>query len=254
MLNLTFSYLFIVGMVLGSFYNVVGLRVPIQQSIVSPRSSCPHCKHQLTPIELVPVFSYLFLRGKCRSCKARITPIYPLMELLSGILFVTAPLVIGWTTELIVAWTLISLFMIITVSDMIYMIIPDKVLVVFAGIFLFERIFLPLEPWWDSVLGGLLAFIVLLLIAMISRGGMGGGDIKLFALIGFVVGTKTVLLSFFLSSLLGALVGVIGLTFRFYQKKQPIPFGPFIVAGTLAAYYFGDWLVNTYLKLLTTGL
>lgn len=247
MLKILVFYLY--GTVFGSFYNVVGLRVPEEKSIVIPRSACSNCGHQLTALELVPVLSYAFQRGKCRVCKTRISPIYPTIEFLTGVLFATAPLVVGWNSELIVALTLISLFIIILVSDVAYMIIPDKVLLVFAGIFLLERIFIPLTPWWDSLLGAAIGFSLLLGIALISKGGMGGGDIKLFALIGFVVGVKTLLLSFFLSTLLGAVIGLIGMAIGLVKKSKPIPFGPFIAAGTMIAYYFGDFLIRTYLNL-----
>lgn len=242
--------IFIYGLVLGSFYNVVGLRVPLKQSIVAPRSACPNCQHQLKAYELIPVLSYVIQGGKCRQCKTGISPIYPIFELTTGLLFVCAPLVLGWTTELLVAWTLISLFMIIFVSDITYMLIPDKILIVFAGIFLLERIFIPLTPWWDSILGAAIGFALLLLIAVISKGGMGGGDIKLFAVVGFVVGTKVLLLSFFLATLLGAVIGGIGLLLKIVKKGKPIPFGPFIAAGTLLAYYFYEEILSLYLQYL----
>ncbi|MDZ5470808.1 prepilin peptidase (plasmid) [Bacillus sp. 31A1R] len=254
MVSLVSTCLFILGILLGSFYNVVGLRIPIKKSIVAPRSACPNCHHQLTAIELIPVFSYLIQRGKCRVCKTRISPIYPIMELSTGILFATAPLIVGWSGELFIALTLISLFIIIFVSDLTYMLIPDKILLVFTGIFLIERFFFPLNPWWDSILGAVIGFSTLLFIAVISKGGMGGGDIKLFALVGFVVGMKTLALSFFLATLFGAIFGIIGLSFKLLKKGEPIPFGPFIAVGTLIAYYFGSEIINAYLNLLSSGL
>ncbi|MDQ0156123.1 prepilin peptidase [Robertmurraya andreesenii] len=244
--------IFIYSLLFGSFFNVVGLRVPLKKSIIAPRSACPNCNHQLKAYELIPVLSYVIQGGKCRQCKAGISPIYPLVELMTGLLFVSAPLVLGWTAELFVAWTLISLFMIIFVSDINYMLIPDKILLVFAGIFLLERIFIPLTPWWDSILGATIAFSLLLLIAIVSKGGMGGGDIKLMALVGFVVGTKVMLLSFFLATLFGAVFGVFGLLFKIVKRSKPIPFGPFIAAGTITAYYFYEEIVNTYLQLLAS--
>jgi leader peptidase (prepilin peptidase) / N-methyltransferase len=247
-----FILIFIYGLLLGSFYNVVGLRVPEGKSIVAPRSSCPKCGHQLTALELIPVLSYVFQRGKCRQCKVGISPVYPLFELLTGVLFAGAFLLTGWSFELVIALTLISLFIIITVSDLAYMIIPDKVLLVFAGIFAVERIYQPLTPWWDSLAGAAAGFILLLLIAFASRGGMGGGDIKLFALIGFAVGWKTMLLSFFFSTFFGAFFGVLGLLFGLVKKKQPIPFGPYIAIGTIVGYFFGEKIVDWYLNLLLT--
>lgn len=247
--TLIYTLLFLYGILLGSFYNVVGLRVPAGKSIVYPGSSCPTCGHKLRAWELIPVLSYFLQMGKCRGCGSRISPIYPSIEFLTGVLFATAPLVVGWTPELIIALTMISLFIIIFVSDIAYMIIPDKVLLVFAGIFLLERIFIPLTPWWDSLAGGAIGFVLLLLIALVSKGGMGGGDIKLFALIGFVVGTKTLFLSFFFSTLLGAVLGLLGMAFGIVKKGKPIPFGPFIAFGTLIAYYYGDTLISLYLNL-----
>jgi leader peptidase (prepilin peptidase) / N-methyltransferase len=191
--------------------------------------------------------------GKCRGCESRISPIYPTMELLTGILFATSPLVIGWSGELVVAFTLISMFMIIIVSDINYMLIPDKILIWFTGIFLLERIFVPLSPWWDSLLGAITGFALLLIIALISKGGMGMGDVKLYAVLGFVLGFKLVLLSFFLSILFGAVIGGFALLFKIVKSRQPIPFGPFIAAGTLTAYYWGLDLINLYLQFLNQG-
>ncbi|MEO2074626.1 MAG: prepilin peptidase [Bacillus sp. (in: firmicutes)] len=245
-----YSLIFIYGLLLGSFFNVVGLRVPLKKSIVTPRSACPTCGHQLTPFELIPVFSYMLQGGKCRGCQSRISPIYPTFELLTGLMFAAAPYFVGWSGELFVALTLISMFMIIIVSDIHYMIIPDKILIWFAGIFLLERIFLPLTPWWDSLLGAVTGFVLLLIIAIVSKGGMGFGDVKLYALLGFVLGFKLVLLSFFLSTFYGAVIGGLALLFRIVKRRQPIPFGPFIAAGTLTAYFWGLELIDLYFQIL----
>ncbi|MDP4170418.1 MAG: prepilin peptidase [Bacillota bacterium] len=246
-----YLYFLIVGMVSGSFFNVVGLRVPLGKSIIAPRSACPRCGHQLRSFELIPVLSYLLQGGKCRGCRSRISPVYPIMELLTGVLFMTAPYFVGWSWELLVALSLISLFVIITVSDIHYMIIPDKILLVFAGIFLLLRIFFPLFPWYDSLVGAATGFLLLLIIALVSKGGMGFGDVKLFGLLGFVLGTKLVLLSFFLSTLIGAVVGLTAMLFGIVKRREPIPFGPFIVAGTLIAYYFGNELILLYIHFIS---
>ncbi|MEH7332708.1 prepilin peptidase [Neobacillus drentensis] len=242
--------LLIYGLLLGSFFNVVGLRVPLKKSIVKPRSACPTCGHQLTPLELIPVLSYTLQKGKCRGCQSRISPIYPFFELLTGILFAAAPYLVGWSGELFVALSLISMFMIIIVSDIHYMIIPDKILIWFAGIFLLERFFMPLDPWWDSALGAVTGFLLLLTIMIVSKGGMGFGDVKLYALLGLVLGFKLVLLSFFLSTLYGALIGGVAQLFKIVKKREPIPFGPFIAAGTLTAYFWGLDLIDLYFKIL----
>ncbi|NMH69877.1 prepilin peptidase [Bacillus sp. RO3] len=244
-----FLLILIYGLLLGSFYNVVGLRVPLKKSIVTPRSACPYCHHTLTAKELIPVFSYIMQGGKCAQCKGRISPLYPLMELSSGLLFAGAYVLLGLQPELIVALTLISLFMIITVSDIKYMVIPDKVLLFFTVVFILERLLIPLQPWWDSLAGAVIGFCLLLLIAVVSKGGMGGGDIKLFAVIGFVVGVKVMIFSFFLATLLGAVTGMIGLTIGFFKKGQPIAFGPYIVLGTLISYFFHQPILHWYFSL-----
>ncbi|MDR0138192.1 A24 family peptidase [Metabacillus idriensis] len=243
--------IFIYGLLLGSFYNVVGLRVPMKQSIVAPRSSCPGCGHTLTAGELIPVVSYVLQGGKCRKCNASISPLYPFVEGMTALLFAAAALLIGWSGELAVALTLISLFMIIFVSDIKYMIIPDKVLLFFAGLFLIERIFIPLSPWWDSLIGAAAGFFLLLSIAFLSNGrGMGGGDIKLFAVLGFALGWKLVLLSFFLSCLVGSVIGLAAILTGKVKRRQPMPFGPSIMAGTLLAYFCGEELLMWYFRLI----
>jgi leader peptidase (prepilin peptidase) / N-methyltransferase len=246
-------FLYLYGLLLGSFFNVVGFRLPLKQSVIKPRSSCTTCGHQLEAYELIPVLSYLIQKGKCRGCQSRISPVYPSIELLTGILFATAPLVVGWSSELVLALTLISMFIIIIVSDIHYMIIPDKILIWFAGIFLLERLIWPLIPWWDSLLGAVVGFTLLLVIALVSKGGMGFGDVKLYALLGFILGFKLVLLSFFLSTLYGAVIGGLALFFRIVKRRQPIPFGPFIAAGTLSAYYWGSEMIDFYLRFLNQG-
>lgn len=243
-------YLFVLGLILGSFFNVVGLSVPAGHSFANRRSACPSCGRTLTFFELIPVFSYMLQVGKCRGCKARVSPLYPAVEMLTGVLFASAPIFLGWSGELLVGWILISLFMIIFVTDVAYMLIPDKILLFFIVIFIVLRVSLPLTPWWDSIVGAAVGFSLLLSIAVVSKGGMGGGDIKLFAVIGFVLGMKMVLLSLLFACLYGALLGIIGLLTGILKKKTLIPFGPYIVFGTLTAYFWGDSLLHWYVTFL----
>lgn len=163
-------YLFVLGLILGSFFNVVGLSVPANNPFANRRSACPSCGRTLTFFELIPVISYMLQDGKCRGCKARISLLYPVVELLTGVLFASAPIFLGWSGELWVAWTLISLFMIILVSDVAYMLIPDKILLFFTVIFMVLRVSFPLSPWWDSIFGAAVGFSLLLLIAVVSKG------------------------------------------------------------------------------------
>ncbi|TYR82263.1 prepilin peptidase [Priestia megaterium] len=243
-------YLFIIGLTLGSFYNVVGLRIPVNQSIVRPRSSCPKCGHALRISELVPVFSYVIQKGRCRSCKAEIPPFYPIMELLTGFSFFLSFHLIGLQLELLVALTLVSLLAIIVISDLAYMIISNKVLLFFTPLLIIERLFIPLSPWWDCLFGAMIGFSLLFLIGFVSGGGMGGGDIKLYGVLGIVLGWKLVLLSFFLATLFGAVIGIYSLIAGKVQKGKPMPFGPFIAGGTIIAYFYGEELLSWYLAML----
>lgn len=241
------TYIFILGATLGSFFNVVGLRVPIKKSIAYPSSACPVCDKKLSPMELIPILSFVLQMGKCKNCKTSISPLYPSMELLTAILFTISPLLVGWSKELIIAWSLISLCMIVTVSDLKYMIIPDKVNLFFLILLFIERMFIRIEPWWDPIAGLIVGTLVPLVIILVSRGGMGGGDMKLLAVFGVVLGWKLVLLTFFIATLVGTIVGVAGMLTGSVKKGKPFPFGPFLVIGALVAYFFGSELISLYM-------
>lgn len=240
---------FIYGLVFGSFFNVVGLRVPKGESIVRPPSHCTVCDRNLTVKDLVPVFSYVFLKGKCRGCGTKIHWVYPVMELATGLLFAFAYYQLGFALELVVALLFISLLVIITVSDIAYMLIPDKILLFFLIPLIVLRVFEPLSPWWDSIVGAVVGFGVLFLIAIVSKGGMGGGDIKLFFVIGLVLGWVPTLLTLFLASIIGTVIGVISLRRTKQGRKTPIPFGPSIAIAAIVAYFYGDSLVDWYVNL-----
>ena len=154
---------------------------------------------------------------------------------------------------MIVALFLVSLLVIISVSDIAYMVIPDKVLAFFLLLFAAVRLFHPLDPWWDSLLGAVTGFGILFLLAIISKGGMGGGDIKLFFVLGVVLGVKKTVFTLFFASFTGALFGIIRILLKGYQKRNPIPFGPFISIGAIFAYFYTDavlyWYFRTFLDL-----
>ncbi|ETP68906.1 prepilin peptidase [Planococcus glaciei CHR43] len=242
------AFFSIFGLVFGSFYNVVGLRVPKNESIAFPPSHCTKCDRQLTPLDLVPVFSYLFLRGRCRSCGEKIHWVYPLMEAVTAALFAISFWQLGFQPELIVALIFVSLLVIITVSDIAYMLIPDKVLLPVGIVLLALRLFIPLDPWWDALLGAAVGFGILLLIAIVSKGGMGGGDIKLFFVIGLVLGTSGTLLTLFFASLIGAIAGIVQLRILNKDRKTPVPFGPSIAVGAVITYFWGDALLKWYMN------
>ncbi|MGB5944605.1 prepilin peptidase [Paenisporosarcina sp.] len=243
-------FFFIYGLIFGSFFNVVGLRVPKNESIITPPSHCTICDRRLTFKDLVPVFSFVFLKGKCRGCGTKIHWIYPVMELTTGVLFAFAYWKIGFSLELIVAILFISMLVIITVSDLAYMLIPDKVLLFFGALLIIARVFSPLEPWWDSIIGAVGGFGLLLLIAILSKGGMGGGDIKLFAVIGLVLGIIPTLLTLFLAAFIGAIVGVIHLRRSKQGRKTPVPFGPSIALAAIIVYFYGTQMLDWYTNLL----
>lgn len=215
----------------------------------SERSYCPSCSRQLRFIELIPVLSYVIQRGKCRNCGGRISPIYPFIESVTGLLFASAFLQIGFTPELITALLLISMLMIIWVTDIFYMIIPDIVLLFFLPFFLIMRVLSPLEPWYDPLIGAFAGWIVLAGIILMSNGGMGGGDMKLFAVLGLVLGWKATLLTLFLASILGAVIGGFILLVRKADRKQPIPFGPYIIVAAFISYFYNEKLISLYVSL-----
>ncbi|GEN31514.1 leader peptidase (prepilin peptidase)/N-methyltransferase [Cerasibacillus quisquiliarum] len=242
-------YLFLFGLILGSFYNVVGIRLANGESIVTPRSHCPSCHHQLTAWELIPVFSYIYQRGKCKTCGMTISIKYPLFECVTATLFTISPLMVGWSKELLIALLLISLVIIITISDLEKMIIPNKVLLFFSIIMIILRLFIQTEPWWNAYVAAMIGFLLLFIIAIVSKGGMGGGDVKLFFVIGLFVGIKGVFFTLFFASLFGLIYGLIMMVKQRLQRKQPIPFGPFIGIASLLVYFmkeqlsiFLDWL------------
>jgi len=240
---------FMFGTVFGSFFNVVGLRVPKGMMFESERSYCPSCSHQLRACELIPVLSYVIQRGKCRNCRVRISPMYPFIESVTGLLFASAFLYFGLHLELITALLLISMLMIVWVTDLSYMIIPDKVLLFFLPFFLIMRVLSPLEPWYDALIGAVVGFVVLAGIILVSKGGMGGGDMKLFAVLGIVLGWKATLLTLFLASLLGAVIGGIILLIQQADRKQPIPFGPYIIVAALISYFYSEEIFSLYVLL-----
>ncbi|WP_280769781.1 prepilin peptidase [Salipaludibacillus daqingensis] len=244
-------YLFLVGAVLGSFYNVVGLRVAKGMSIVKPRSHCTNCGQTLTWKELFPVLSYLFLKGRCRHCRKSVSPKYPLFELATACLFTISPLMVGWSKELLVALVFLSLLVIITVSDLETMLIPDKILLFFLVLLVILRFIEPLTPWWDSLVGAGFGFILFLALAIVSKGGMGGGDIKLMGVIGFVLGFQGTILTIFLSSFIGAVFGIAAVVMKKAKRKNPIPFGPFLAIGAILSYFYHeamfDWYINVFM-------
>lgn len=241
---------FVFGTVLGSFYNVVGLRLPKNISFAKGRSYCPNCKRTLLWYELIPVISYIIQGGKCRNCNSKISLLYPSIELLTGVIFAFSFYKIGFDIELLMAISLMSMLIIVFVTDLSYMLIPNKILLFFLPLFIIIRIINPLNPWWTSISGAVFAFLLIAIIIIVSKGGMGAGDMKLFGVLGLVLGFKNVLLTFFLASLIGTIIGGFQRLTKQIEKGQPIPFGPSIVIATIITYFYGSIIVDWYLQLL----
>lgn len=231
---------FILGTILGSFYNVVGYRLPKEESVIKPKHSyCPHCHNRLRWYELVPVLSYIIQLGKCRNCHHRISIFYPMIELLTGVLFAVSFYSFGYSYELIISLTLSSLFCIVIVSDVNYLIIPDEVTFISALIIIVSKFLIGgLVVGLKSIGSGLLLFGVMYLIMllgnfMFKKESLGGADIKLMFVAGVALGPILGLLVIFIASVIALPVSLI---IYVVDKENVIPFGPFIVAAMLILF------------------
>ncbi len=233
---LFYVYAFFTGLILGSFYHVVAYRIPLGYSIIKPRSHCSHCSHVLQLKELIPILSFCIQKGRCTQCNIKISYLHPLFEGISGVLFLLTAVFVGADGQLIIAWTLLSLLLIVSITDLLYMVIPNQILLFFAGLFLIERFFIQPSLWWDGLLGAMVMFMLLYIIQTIYPKGIGGGDVKLFILLGFVVGTKVILLSLCFSSLFGLCFLIISIALKRMTYNEPLPFAPFIALGTICTY------------------
>ncbi|MGP4041702.1 prepilin peptidase [Gracilibacillus sp. D59] len=241
---------FVFGLIFGSFFNVVGLRIPQHTFLSSSRSVCPACNHTLRWYEVIPVFSFLMQKGKCRHCQQSISFLYPIVELITGFGFLLSYLYLGLSLDLWIAIVLVSLFSIILVTDLRFMIIPNKILLFFLPVFILFRVLQPLEPWWSSIAGAATGYGLIALIILVSRGGMGAGDMKLLGLLGVVLGFPYIMLAFFMATLVGLLSSSVVLFKRGFKAKQEVPFGPAIVLGTIITFMFGDKLIEAYMNLI----
>lgn len=252
-------WLFLFGLICGSFANAVIWRIKVGRSVARGRSVCPNCEVQLRAIDLVPVLSYIALKGRCRDCRERISLWYPTIELLTGILFFGAwftlnpDSLVGWIDLGFWLYIIVSL-MILAVYDLRWMILPDVVLVPAIAIAILRLpLYLALGQPFSVVRGPLIAALAggaaFYSIAAVSKGKwMGGGDIKLVFLIGLLLGIQKGLLAMFLATTAAALVGGTLLLLRKLHSRY-IAFGPFLAAATVAALFYGTELIAFYLSL-----
>lgn len=249
---------FVFGLIVGSFLNCVIYRLEQNKSFLKGRSYCPHCRNELLWLDLIPVLSFLFLRGKCRYCQKSISLQYPLVEIATGILFLLFFLTVG-ANYATLYFLLISCFLIIIfVFDLKHYIIPDKVIypaIIASGIwYLVSGIFLNFYTRYEilntiySAFGAALFFSA---IVLVSRGRwMGIGDIKLAFLMGLILGWPNILAALFLAFFTGAVIGVGLIAANRKTLKSEVPFGPFLVAGTVVALFFGQNIIDWYSNLL----
>jgi leader peptidase (prepilin peptidase)/N-methyltransferase len=247
----------ILGLVVGSFLNVCIDRLPQNKSIAYPPSHCEACQHKLAVKDLIPVFSYLRLRGRCRYCQASIPRKLMWVELATAVIFALLYWHYGLSAELGVMAFYACLFIIMFVIDLEHSLILNKV--VYPG--MVAALLLALYPWpWFSesigmrvayaALGGAVGFVIFLLIALVSRGGMGWGDVKLAALIGLATGFPLVFLAIIMAAILGGIVAVALLIAKKRNRRQTIPFGPFLAIAAMVTLLWGSNILNWYLGLM----
>jgi leader peptidase (prepilin peptidase) / N-methyltransferase len=238
----------VIGAVIGSFLNVVIVRLPRNESLVAPRSRCRACGTELQWFDNIPLLSFLALRGACRACGASISWRYPAIEAVTALLFAVAAWRSASTTDLLVAWLFLASLVAIAGIDLEHQIIPDRItlpgiVVGFVTSLLGTRV-----SWLESLLGVVAVGGLLVAVVVVSGGGMGGGDVKLGSMMGAFLGYKLALLGLFLAVILGGLAAFALLFSGIRRRKDPIPFGPFLAIGAAIAMLWGGSILTWYLN------
>jgi len=238
---------FIVGTIVGSFLNVVIYRLPRGESLVRPRSRCPNCGTPISAWDNIPIVSFLLLRGRCRACRAPIAWQYPLVELTAGVLVLAAWLRDG--SWLDVAGSVILLLSLLAVFfiDLVHHIVPNAI--TYPGIMVGLLLAAAQGRFLDGLLAAVGAGAFFLLVAIVSRGGMGGGDVKLAAMMGAFLGWPSIAVAMLIAFTSGATVGVLLIASGRRTRKDPIPFGPALAVGGVLALFVALPLVDWYLRL-----
>lgn len=249
----------VLGLLIGSFLNVVAWRVPNGQSIVRPPSACPQCGHEIRATDNIPVLSWLILRGKCRDCGAPISITYPVVEAVTGLLFVLVLLRFGLGIEFVAYAYLAALAMVLTVIDLTYHRLPDVIVLPAYPVLL---MLLAIEclvtgEWWPlatAAIGGAILFVLYFAAAIARPGGMGFGDVKLAGVIGIALGWLgwgPLVVGAFAAFLIGGVVGVVLIAARKSGRKSGISFGPFMFAGAAVGIAVGAQIWDSYLGVWT---
>ncbi|HEY4485909.1 MAG TPA: prepilin peptidase [Nitrospiria bacterium] len=239
----------VIGMLIGSFLNVCIHRLPLNESVAAPRSRCPSCRRPIRVWDNIPLISYLWLRGRCRDCGRSISLRYPLVEFLNGAGYVLVLWRFGPGLPAAVYALLFSAFVVVTFIDLDHQIIPDRI--TYPGML----IGLAASAWvlptglLNAAIGLLAGGALFYLVALLSRGGMGGGDIKYIAMIGAFLGWKQMLLTIFLGATSGSVIGLILMAFMGKTRKYPVPFGPFLSLGAVVSLFAGPEIWEWYQRL-----
>ena len=244
----------IFGALIGSFLNVCIFRLPKEESIVWPGSHCPHCKKPIKGYDNVPIISYILLKGRCRECRSPISAQYPLVEGVTALGSLFLMMRFGPSLSYLVYFVFVASLIVITVIDLYHQIIPDVISLPGIGVGLLASLIIPQITFLNSMIGILLGGGSLFLVATVyqwlfKREGMGGGDVKLLAMIGAFLGWKSVILTILLSSLIGSVTGILIMVLKGKDFKYAIPFGPFLSLGAVISLFYGENLIRWYLYL-----
>ena len=240
--------IFLYGIVIGSFLNVCIYRIPLGESIAKERSHCMTCGYQLRWFDLVPLFSWLALRGKCRKCKTPISPQYPIIEAANGVLYVLIFAVNGMNLVSILYCLMASALLALSVIDFRTYEIPFG-FNVFIGVLGLIRIFIDLDNWSEYVIGFFAVSVLLEIILVASKGrAIGGGDVKLMAAAGLLVGWKLIILAFFIGCILGSVIHIIRM--KVSHAEHVLAMGPYLSAGVLISALWGTQFINWYFGFL----
>ncbi|MGL5713111.1 MAG: prepilin peptidase [Paraclostridium sp.] len=247
---------FIMGTIFGSFYNVCIYRIPNKQSIANPPSHCYNCNTRLKSIDLIPILSWLSLKGKCRYCGVKVSSRYAKVELLTGILFALIYIIFGYEFKSVYYMLLVSLLIIITFIDLDHYIIPDEIIILGCVIALIVNLTGFGVSFFDGIKGAVFAgggvlVVTLAIEFIVKKEVMGGGDIKLYAMIGLFLGTKLALLTILLSIYVGGIYGLIFILYNKAKKKEfssMIPFGPFISIASVISMLWGNNILGFYIN------
>lgn len=238
------SVVFVVGAALGSFLNVVIYRLPHGESLVRPRSRCPHCGAAITPRDNIPVISYILLRGRCRACRKPISARYPVVEVTTAALLTVLWMREGPTIQFVAAALFMLMLITIFFVDLDHRIVPNAI--TYPGTLLGLLLAVPQGRILDALLTAAGAGAFFLLIALVSRGGMGGGDIKLAAMMGAFLGWPAIAFALLVAFTTGAAAGVYLIASGRRSRKDPIPFGPSLAAGAMVAWFAAAPVIAWY--------